>query len=482
MKSIISKITILVVLFILSSCTLYNSPLPLSEKNYRIDSDLLGKWRYINTDDDSSLTKFTVKKKNSYEYEILMQKSYKYRNIQNKDETISAYLTVIDNTPILNFENKDKNGVSQYSFFKYSVVNKKLTIKYMTDKYLKDKKFNNSDELLTSVKDNYQKENFWDSGNFNFYKDDGGFINNVNDFLAYKKREGDDDWKDYFTKCYYNNTYFDEYSSQSKGSVKEAYWNGNVDGSGMATGHGLLVISNGEQFYYGDMSNGNKDGFGSTYSNTIYNGKDVGLWIYTGEYKKGLAEGRILETLPTPMWDAKAKFVRGDYKNGKPINNSVVLDEELNQVATTYVDENGYRRRTDMNTSSDFLNSEGFKWLVGAAIFAGVIKAGADAIGNIAASSGDGGYSSSNSSNKSSSEKLSDRIPIMYKDGKWYYFKYKGMYADFTEDRDGGYYTGIVFVKNFDNFSEALQYILEEIGYHDGLNYKELSKYDFYNE
>ena len=157
--------------FTLGGC--YESKVPMaSSVGSTIDLNLVGRWKTIATEDNSTPANMLVLKFNDDEYYVKYQEG---KDVIRYRAYLRAYLVMVDGVPFINVqpiaeEALDKRGHIElpkedertFFFFRYSLSkDDMLTLKMVSDDFIKTK-FKGSKELYEFIKKNLKNEKIYD--------------------------------------------------------------------------------------------------------------------------------------------------------------------------------------------------------------------------------------------------------------------------------------------------------------------------------
>ncbi|MCF6239958.1 MAG: hypothetical protein L3J74_01285 [Bacteroidales bacterium] len=145
MKTKVVLLSLLAAVLVLTACP-YQSSVPISEANQKLDKKLMGKWIKESDMEAENPEYFEIQPVDKYKFNIV-KFEYQTSDSSYKETKYLTHITKIDNNVFLNMQ---ENGAGDYFLHKVDLQGDKFILYELTDNI--DEKFNTSAELYDFVK------------------------------------------------------------------------------------------------------------------------------------------------------------------------------------------------------------------------------------------------------------------------------------------------------------------------------------------
>jgi HD-GYP domain-containing protein (c-di-GMP phosphodiesterase class II) len=145
MKTKVVLFSLLAAVLVLTACP-YQSSVPISEANQKLDKKLMGKWIKESDMEQKNPEYFEIQPVDKYKFNIV-KFEYQTSDSAYKETKYLTHITKIDDNVFLNMQ---ENGQGDYFLHKIDLQGDKFILYEITDNI--DEKFNTSAELYDFVK------------------------------------------------------------------------------------------------------------------------------------------------------------------------------------------------------------------------------------------------------------------------------------------------------------------------------------------
>jgi len=166
MKTKTILLTLFAALFILTGCP-YQSVVPISEPNQKLDKKLMGKWIKESDLEAENPEFFEIRKNDNDKYKFTIVKfEYQSSDSSYNETNYLTHLTKIEDNVFLNMQ---ENGEGDYYLYKIDLQGDKFVLYEITDNI--DEKFNTSAELYDFVKKYMNLSFFYNKDEVTYVRD-----------------------------------------------------------------------------------------------------------------------------------------------------------------------------------------------------------------------------------------------------------------------------------------------------------------------
>ncbi len=164
MKTKIILMSLISAMLILTACP-YQSSVPISEANQKLDKKLMGKWIKESDMEAENPEYFEIQPVDKFKFNIV-KFEYQTSDSTYKETKYLTHITKIDNNVFLNMQ---ENGAGDYFLYKIDLQGDKFVLYEITDNI--DEKFNTSAELYDFVKKNMNLSFFYNKDETTYIRD-----------------------------------------------------------------------------------------------------------------------------------------------------------------------------------------------------------------------------------------------------------------------------------------------------------------------
>ncbi len=164
MKTKIILMSLISAMLILTACP-YQSSVPISEANQKLDKKLMGKWIKESDMEAENPEYFEIQPIDKYKFNIV-KFEYQTSDSTYKETKYLTHITKIDDNVFLNMQ---ENGAGDYFLHKIDLQGDKFILYEVTDNI--DEKFNTSAELYDFVKKNMNLSFFYNKDETTYIRD-----------------------------------------------------------------------------------------------------------------------------------------------------------------------------------------------------------------------------------------------------------------------------------------------------------------------
>ncbi len=164
MKTKIILMSLISAMLILTACP-YQSSVPISEANQKLDKKLMGKWIKESDMEAENPEYFEIQPVDKYKFNIV-KFEYQTSDSTYKETKYLTHITKIDDNVFLNMQ---ENGAGDYFLHKIDLQGDKFILYEVTDNI--DEKFNTSAELYDFVKKNMNLSFFYNKDETTYIRD-----------------------------------------------------------------------------------------------------------------------------------------------------------------------------------------------------------------------------------------------------------------------------------------------------------------------
>ncbi len=164
MKTKIILMSLISAMLILTACP-YQSSVPISEANQKLDKKLMGKWIKESDMEAKNPEYFEIQPIDKYKFNIV-KFEYQTSDSTYKETKYLTHITKIDDNVFLNMQ---ENGAGDYFLHKIDLQGDKFILYEVTDNI--DEKFNTSAELYDFVKKNMNLSFFYNKDETTYIRD-----------------------------------------------------------------------------------------------------------------------------------------------------------------------------------------------------------------------------------------------------------------------------------------------------------------------